>query len=148
MSITAAEAHAVDQLVVFHLAGEEYALPIGQINEVIRYTPPRQVASRDPFTIGVISLRGTVLPVGDLAGRLGLSIEHTDDSKIVIVERDSQSAGVVVDAIDEVLSVEADRIDTTSIPTQDIVSGIARLDQRLVVILDGGALLGDLPEAA
>ena len=95
-----------------------------------------------------VSLRGTVLPVGDLAGRLGLSSEHTEDSKIVIVERDSRSAGVVVDAIDEVLSVEADRIDTTSIQTQDVVRGIARLDQRLVVILDGGALLGDLPEAA
>ena len=148
MSAIETEAQAVRQFVVFHLAGEEYALPIGQIKEVIRYTPPRQVASSDPFTIGVISLRGTVLPVGDLAVRLGVFSEQTEDSKIVIIETASKSAGVIVDAVDEVLTVNSDRIDSTSLVTQDLVSGIARLDQRLVVILDGRALFNGTPDDA
>ena len=60
------------QLVVFSLGGEEYALPITQVHEIIRYAEPRSVASADPSVRGVISLRGKILPVYDLATRLGI----------------------------------------------------------------------------
>lgn len=58
------------QLVIFKLGGEEYALPIKHVQEIIRYTQPRSVASAEPWVRGVLSLRGHIVPVYDLADRL------------------------------------------------------------------------------
>jgi purine-binding chemotaxis protein CheW len=136
------------QFVVFHLGGEEYALPIAQIQEVIRFTKPRSVASEDAWVIGVISLRGKIVPVVDLAGRLGVSATSDEESKIVIVESDAQTVGMVVDAVDEVITIDEDQLDTTTIVDREIVSGIAKVDERLVVTLDAKSLLTTLPAAA
>jgi purine-binding chemotaxis protein CheW len=136
------------QFVVFHLGGEEYALPIAQIQEVIRYTKPRSVASGDRWVIGVISLRGKIVPVVDLAGRLSVSATSDEESKIVIVETADQTVGMIVDAVDEVISIEQGQLDTTTIVDREIVSGIAKVDERLVVTLDAKSLLTTLPVAA
>src|SRR5919197_5555904 len=81
------------QLVVFSLGEEEYALPITQVQEIIRYTEPRAVASEAPWIRGVISLRGKIIPVCDLAARLGLEIKGGERANIVIVETESGTAG-------------------------------------------------------
>ena len=94
------------QLVVFALGHEEYALPIQQVQEIIRYSEPRAVSSAEPWIRGVISLRGKIVPVFDLGLRLGLHAEPGQDQKIVIVETDSGTAGVIVDEVEEVLTVE------------------------------------------
>ena len=60
------------QLVIFSLHGEQYALPITTVQEIIRHTEPRSLASSTPWIKGVINLRGKIIPVCDLAGRLGL----------------------------------------------------------------------------
>jgi purine-binding chemotaxis protein CheW len=140
MSTANEAARASRQFVVFHVGSEEYALPIGQIQEVIRYTQPRSVVSEDPWVIGVISLRGKIVPIGDLAGRLGIAAAHSEDSKIVIIETPTGTVGMIVEAVDEVLSIEDDQLDTSTVTDRDIIRGIAKLDQRLVVILDGDAL--------
>jgi purine-binding chemotaxis protein CheW len=74
------------QLVVFSLGDEEYALPITDVQEIIRYTEPRAVASEAPWIRGVISLRGKIIPVCDLAARLGLPADGEPHANIVIVE--------------------------------------------------------------
>ena len=106
------------QLVVFTLGAEQYALPIKQVKEIIRYTQPRSVASNDYSVQGVISLRGQIVPVYDLASRLGASSELGEHSKIVIVETAEQTVGVIVDAVDEVLTVEDDQLEASPAPTQ------------------------------
>ena len=78
------------QLVVFSLGSEEYALPIGTVHEIIRFSEPRSVASDVPWIRGVIGLRGKIIPIFDLAARLGL--EPSEPGKIVIV---SSGAGQV-----------------------------------------------------
>jgi purine-binding chemotaxis protein CheW len=90
----------------------------------------------------VISLRGKIVPVSDLARRLGVSASHSEDSKIVIIETDGETVGMVVDAVDEVLSIEDDQLDTTTVADPQIVRGIAKLDQRLVVVLEAEAVGG------
>ena len=60
------------QLVVFSLGAEEYALPIGAVHEIIRFTEPRAVASDADWIRGVIGLRGKIIPIFDLAARMGL----------------------------------------------------------------------------
>jgi purine-binding chemotaxis protein CheW len=130
------------QFVVFHVCNEEYALPIDQIQEVIRYTQPRSVVSEDPCVIGVISLRGKVVPVSDLARRLGVSATPSEDSKIVIIETEGETLGMIVDAVDEVVSIDDDQLDATTVADRRIVRGIAKLDQRLVVVLEPQAFGG------
>src|SRR5436305_1260109 len=99
------------QLVVFTLGAEHYALPIQQVHEIIRYAQPRSVASRADWVRGVISLRGRIVPVYDLAAHLGVTSELSEQTKIVIVETESETAGVIVDDVEEVLTIEDEQIE-------------------------------------
>jgi purine-binding chemotaxis protein CheW len=126
------------QLVVFTLGNEEYALPIRQVHEIIRYTEPRSVAAESGWVRGVISLRGKIVPVYDLAARLGLQAERTGEgAKIVIVESATDMlAGVVVDDVEEVLTVDDTQLDVVPAAGSPSIEAIAKIDDRLVILLD------------
>ena len=128
------ETHA-RQLVVFTLGAEQYALPIEQVHEIIRYSEPRSVASRLDWVKGVISLRGRIVPVFDLASRLGISSELGDQAKIVIVESGTEIAGVIVDDVDEVLTVDRDQFEEVPGADTMLIESIAKINDRLVVLL-------------
>src|ERR687892_1591881 len=98
------------QLVVFSLGAEEYALPITHVQEIIRYKEPRGVASQVPWVKGVISLRGKIVPVYDLAVRLNLEVDSAG-SKIVMVESGDDMAGVIVGDVEEVLTLTQEDLD-------------------------------------
>src|SRR3954453_6282510 len=138
------------QLVVFSLGDEEYALPITQVHEIIRFTEPRSVASADPGVRGVISLRGKILPVYDLATRLGLAQEPRTEgeAKIVIVETADDMAGVVVDDVEEVITIDAGERDEAPTPAGRCIAGIARIGDRPVVLLDPEGIVGHAGEPA
>jgi purine-binding chemotaxis protein CheW len=123
------------QLVVFTLGSEHYALPIGEVHEIIRYTEPRSVASRVDWVRGVISLRGRIVPVYDIAARLGISSQLTENTKIVIVEAGSETAGVIVDSVEEVLTVETSQIEEAPGADTTLIESIARVGKRLIVLL-------------
>jgi purine-binding chemotaxis protein CheW len=144
------EANNPRQLVVFTLAGEQYALPIQQVHEIIRYSEPRSVASRADWVRGVISLRGRIVPVYDLASRLGLQSELTEQTKIVIVEVGSETAGVIVDGVEEVLTVEDEQLQEAPGADTALIDSIAKIGDRLVVLLKAAAVLSapDLALAA
>jgi purine-binding chemotaxis protein CheW len=127
--------HSARHLVVFTLGTEEYGLPIQQVHEIIRYTEPRAVASRVEWVRGVISLRGRILPVFDLAARLGIKCELGDQAKIVIVESGNESAGVIVDGVEEVLTVAPEQIEEVPGADTTLIDSIAKLGDRLVVLL-------------
>src|SRR4051812_37624313 len=101
----------MQQLVVFSLGNEEYGLPITQVQEIIRYTEPRTIPSAFPSVRGVINLRGKIIPVCDLKQRLGLYNADGAEGKIVIVESQAGTAGVIVDEVDEVLTVSDDQLE-------------------------------------
>jgi purine-binding chemotaxis protein CheW len=131
------------QLVVFSLGEEEYALPITQVHEIIRWTDPRNVASDEAWVRGVISLRGKIVPVYDLAARLGLLAERPEHAKIVIVQTGTDMAGVIVDDVEEVLTVDVDQLDTVPAAGDPAIEAIAKIEQRLVVLLDPVGLFGN-----
>ncbi len=136
------------QLVVFTLGTEQYALPIEQVHEIIRYDEPRSVASRVEWVRGVISLRGRIVPVYDLAARLHLSSELTDQTKIVIVEAGSETAGVIVDDVEEVLTVEHEQFEEVPGADSELIDSIAKIGDRLVVLLKSNAIFSNLELAA
>jgi purine-binding chemotaxis protein CheW len=123
------------QLVVFTLGAEQYALPIEQVHEIIRYNEPRSVASRVEWVRGVISLRGRIVPVYDIAARLGIKSELGDDAKIVIVEAGNETAGVIVDSVEEVLTVSEEQIEEVPGADTALIDSIVRVDERLIVLL-------------
>ena len=132
------------QLVVFSLGEEEYALPITEVHEIIRYTEPRSVAAESGWVRGVISLRGKIVPVYDLAARLGLqSEERAEGGKIVIVETATDMAGVVVDDVEEVLTVEEAQLDAVPAAGGASIEAIAKIDDRLVILLDPEGIFAD-----
>jgi len=123
------------QLVVFALGNEEYAAPITRVQEIIEYSEPRSVASDVPWIRGVISLRGKIVPVCDLASRIG-SLDSGAESKIVIVEAASGMAGVIVDEVTEVLIVEAAQLDEAPTADEELIQAIAKVGDRLIVLLN------------
>ena len=132
------------QLVVFSLGEEEYALPIEAVHEIIRYTEPRSVASSVEWIRGVISLRGKIVPVYDLATRLGQTHNaEGDDQRIIIVETATDMAGVVVDDVEEVLTIEPEQLEQVASADGESIDAIAKIDDRLIVLLNAGGLFGD-----
>jgi purine-binding chemotaxis protein CheW len=132
------------QLVIFALESEQYALPITEVQEIIRYTEPRAVSSDAPWVRGVISLRGKIVPVCDLADRLGLTGGRAETAKIVIVETASGTAGVIVDEVLEVLTVDDAQIEKLPTAGAAFIEAIAKIDDRLVVLLNSDGIFAGL----
>lgn len=133
-----AETHS-QQLVVFTLGADQYALGIEQVQEIIRYEEPRVVASPIAAVRGVISLRGRIVPIYDISEQLGTDSAPADHAKIVIVESVDGTAGICVDEVDEVLSVDSDQFEELPDTGNDMIDRIVKLGDRLIVLvnLDG-----------
>jgi purine-binding chemotaxis protein CheW len=148
--LTSAERTIAGQLVVFMLGSEEYALPIRSVQEVIRFQQPRTVSSSDPSLLGVINLRGRIVPVHDVREQLNVapavrSVEvdgEESDEKIVLVHVEERMAGVVVDDVSEVLNVDADEFEDLPASGNAIVDGVVKAGDRLIIMLDPHALTG------
>ena len=124
------------QLVVFSLGSEEYALPIGSVHEIIRFTEPRTVASDAAWIRGVIGLRGKIIPIYDLAARIGIPVDGAEFGKIVIVETGTGQAGVVVGDVEEVLTITPDQLEAVPTADSQTIESIAKIDDRLVILLN------------
>lgn len=133
------------QLVSFHLAGEEYALEILRVQEIIRMQDLTRVPNAPPFVEGVINLRGRVIPVVGLRKRFGLEpIPPGKNTRIVVVEVHGTVVGLVVDSVSEVLRVAADTIEPPprlGKMEREYVSGVGKLENRLLLLLDVDHLL-------
>ena len=136
------------QLLVFSLGEEEYALPVTSVQEIIHYTQPRAVASECHWIRGVISLRGKIIPVADLGARLGLAADGGAGGKIVVVESGAVTAGVVVDDVDEVLTIDDAQLDPVPAAGTEAIEGIVKIDDRLIILLGLETLFGGANLAA
>jgi purine-binding chemotaxis protein CheW len=106
---------STEQFLAFELGGDCYALAIQRVREIVEYTPPTRVPGTPPFVRGVMNLRGSVVPVIDLARKLGLdSPPVTRRTCSVILEIDNEGErlvmGLVVDSVSDVLELTAAEI--------------------------------------
>ena len=127
------------QVVVFGLAEELYAVDVQRVQEIIRWRAPRTVAGAVPGVCGVINLRGKIIPVCDLSLTIGAPpIGHDDQAKIVVLENAFGVCGFVVDRVEEVASFESASVDEMPplASDADFVVGIAKVGDRLIVVLD------------
>jgi purine-binding chemotaxis protein CheW len=138
------------QLVVFALGDEEYGLPITQVQEIIRFSEPRTIPNPHASIRGVINLRGRIIPVCDLKLQLDVHPAAVADAdcKIVIVESAAGSAGLIVDDVNEVMTITEEQIEQEAGSREGYLHGIAKVDERLIVLLDAPGLVDALGIAA
>lgn len=128
---------AEDQVVVFSLLDEDYALPIASVREIVRYTPPRATATASGLIRGMISLRDRLLPIVDLAPLLGGALEIGRASRILVVEASSGMLGVVVDSVGGIVRISGDQVaPLPEAANRDLGEAIAVVDDRLIMLID------------
>ena len=135
------------QLVVFELAGEQFGVDIATVREIIQMQAITRLPGADYFVEGMINLRGVVIPVVDLRKRFNLDVaEYNKDTRIMVIDCQGQDIGIIVDSVEEVLRIPADSIvppsNVVTSAGSDYLSGIAKLSERVVILLDTGRLLG------
>lgn len=130
------------QLVVFSIGNEEFGVEIGQVREIVRLVQITYLPKAPVFIEGVVNLRGQVLAVIDLAKRIGIeSNPRTESTRIIVVEVESNTVGMIVDAVSEVLRLSSDDVDEvpmlvdTEVP-EHYIRGVGKLKDRLLVLLD------------
>jgi len=136
-----AAAEAVEHLATFNLDREEYGVEVRLVQEIRRVSEITVVPRAPAFVRGVINLRGRILPVVDLKKKLGLGeVEIQKASRIVVVRLKERLLGLLVDGASQVLKVPMSRIEP---PPDEVVSkggdtirGVAKLEGRLVILLD------------
>jgi purine-binding chemotaxis protein CheW len=133
--------HSSSQVVLFDLAGTTYAMAVESIEEIIELQAITPVPGAEVWVEGTTLFRDRVVPVLNLARRFGLSgTGPTDDTRIVVVAGGEGFAGLVVDAVSEVVDVPGSRMEpVSSIVTNGAngyLSGIAKLDGQLVCVVD------------
>jgi purine-binding chemotaxis protein CheW len=136
------------QLVVFELGNGNYGVDIGTVREINRMQDITSLPGTPEHILGVINLRGRVVPVVDLRRRFGLVVsEFTPSSRIVVVDIGGRDIGVVVDGVDEVLRVPADAlappVGIGSDAEAAYITNIVKLPERLIILLDMNAALGE-----
>lgn len=125
------------QVIVFNIDKEEYGANILKVTTIERVLPVARVPRTPPFVKGVINLRGEIIPVLSLRQRLGFAdIEETDDTRIIIVDTGEVIAGFVVDAVTEVLQIEASNIERNSNISSEYISGLGKVGSRIVTMLN------------
>jgi purine-binding chemotaxis protein CheW len=138
------------QLVSFHIGGEEFGLDILRVQEIIRVQQLTRVPNSPDFVDGVINLRGKVIPVIALRRRFGLEdLAHDKQTRIVVVEVRGTVLGFIVDSVSEVLRIPADTVEPPprlGKVEREYVSGVGKLDNRLLILLDVDRLMSDAAE--
>lgn len=147
-----------EQYLTFIVRGEEHAVPILRVKEIIEFETVTRVPGTPEWVRGVINLRGAILPVVDLSTKFGGNESAvTKTTCTVVVETNHRgetiTIGVMADSVSEVIDFAADQIEPPpSFGTHvrvDYLLGMGKLDKKLVLILDIDRLLSpvELQEA-
>lgn len=128
------------ELLSFRLGGEEYALPVAEVREVLKVVPLTSVPNTPDYIPGIISHRGTMLPILDLRKRFGLATAVNDEkSRIVIVSSNDEEVGLLVDRVTGVFRILPNEIKPAPENIEqgsEFLRGIARKGDKLYILLD------------
>lgn len=141
----------------FQLSKEEYGIAILRVREIIGMVDVTPLPRTPDFVRGVINLRGRIIPVIDLRRKFGMQpTEVTNETCVIVVDvgKDSDSAlrvGCIVDTVSEVLTIGSDHFEATprcANAAGDYIAGLAKLKDRVLILLDIDRVIGDIDPAA
>lgn len=128
---------ALKQYMIFQVEGEEYGVDIQDIISIITPVPATRVPKTPAYIKGVINLRGEIIPIMDLRERLNLPLaEITEEMRIIIFKIDEAPMGAIVDSVTEVVQLPPDSVESSAELARELVSGIAKLEGRIITLLD------------
>ncbi|SFU75435.1 chemotaxis protein CheW [Alicyclobacillus macrosporangiidus] len=129
------------QYILFSVADEQYGVPVEQVQSVERMLPIAHVPKTLPFIKGVVNLRGVVTPVLDLRERFGFPPAEADaDTRIVVVQVERFLVGLIVDAVDDVVSIDASAVEPPPAMVGGVeaeyLHGVVRREDRVLILLN------------
>lgn len=146
--ISSTEGKSSTQLVTFRLGVNEYGIDIMQAKEIIKMEKITIIPNAPEYVEGVINLRGSVIPIVDLKKRFTLEeAEGEKNTGIIIVHVNGTDMGIIIDSISKVVSIDDENIQDTphmfSGIGQRYIRGVAKIEEKLLVILELSELLED-----
>jgi purine-binding chemotaxis protein CheW len=129
------------QLVIFELGPEYFGIDISMVEGINKMLEITKIPQSPAYLEGITNLRGSVLPVIDLHVRFGMpSQERTNETRIMVANLDGVKVGMVVSAVSEVLTIDDSVIEPpppmVSNINSEFITGVAKIDKRLVILLD------------
>lgn len=144
-------ANNLDQFIGFQLEEQEFGIGITDVDEII---PPEEITNlpgTEDFIEGMINLRGEIIIIVDLRKRLGFEVSPLSETRIMVVDLERAKVGFIVDDASEVIKIDPEKITAPSGGVAGIkdeyLDGIARLEERLVILLDLDKLLSTTERA-
>ncbi len=134
-------------IIAFSLRGQEFCVETTKVREIRGWVACTHIPHAPQDVLGVINLRGEVVPIIDLAGRLGMGMtQGTERSAIVVAEVGSEVFGLLVDSVSDILTIDTSAVQ----PVPEVVTrvelkyaaGMLTLDQGMICLLNLSRLLG------
>lgn len=147
--LTAVESETDDRYLIFKVVNDEYGIAISYVLEIISMQSITMVPELPDYMIGVINLRGTIIPVMDARKRfMREAMDYNERTCIIVVILDDMQLGLVVDTVEEVLDIAKDMIvdPPTSEAGQSVnryIQGIVKMQNGIKQIVDCRAIFGD-----
>ncbi|WP_036255504.1 chemotaxis protein CheW [Methylocapsa acidiphila] len=138
--ITRTDLTSARELIAFRIGAQEFCVDIMSVREIRGWTPATALPQSPGFVRGVVNLRGAVLPIVDLAARLGFApAEPTARHVIIVAQIETRVVGLLVDAVSDILTVTDDLIqaapDVASDMVKTFVRGVLAIDRRMISLI-------------
>lgn len=122
------------ELIAFRIGDQEFTVNVMSVREIRGWTPAMPMPHTPDYVMGVINLRGAVLPIVDLSLRLGMkAAEPTPRHVIIVIQVHDRLVGLLVDAVSDILTITDDLIQ----PTPEVASDLVRSFARGILAIDG-----------
>jgi purine-binding chemotaxis protein CheW len=129
------------EFIAFRVGTQDFCVDVMSVREIRGWTPATALPQSPSYMRGVINLRGAVLPIVDLAARLGFPMsEPTARHVIIVTQMQQHVVGLLVDAVSDILTITDETIQQTpeiaSQATKDFVKGILAIENRMIGLLE------------
>jgi purine-binding chemotaxis protein CheW len=136
------------ELIAFRIGEQEFTVNVMNVREIRGWTPATPMPHSPPYMLGVINLRGVVLPIIDLSARLGMKpAEPSARHVIIVAQMRDKFVGLLVDAVSDILTVTEENIQPTPEVASDhersFARGILAIDNRMICLVELEAIFPD-----
>lgn len=138
------------QYLTFAVGDEEFGVELTSVMEIKAWIAPTRLPNAPEFLLGVVNLRGIILPVFDMKSRFGIGCTDTsaNNKVIVFIKFESRTIGMVVDAVSDIVSVNDQEVRTAPKMQHDIkdefISGLVGVKEKMIIVLDIPKLFADI----
>lgn len=134
------------EFVTFFTGGQSFSMDIRQVREIRRWSPVTPLPHAPSEVLGVMNLRGSVIPIFDLAVRFGLAPTPDNPRNVVVIAaHEAQTVGLLVESVSEILSVSPDRIQETPDLRNDnsrqSIIGVIPVEDGMTRVIDLAAVI-------